>query len=231
MQYNHIVPAVFLSRPNRFTAVCQGPDGRELRCHLRNTGRCAELLLPGARVWLQHTPSPTRKTQYTLITVEKQGRLVNLDSLAPNRLFTEGIDSGKICLPGLGEVSAIRPEVRAGDSRLDFRLDSAGAAAYCEVKGVTLEQDGVALFPDAPTVRGLRHIRELTALHSQGFLAAAVFVVQMEEACCFRPNTAAQPDFHQALFQAREQGVQVLAYNCRVCPDSVELLAPLEVQL
>lgn len=231
MHYENILPAVFLARPNRFTALCRGEDGQELVCHLRSTGRCAELLIPGARVWVQHSPSPTRKTRYTLITVDKAGMPVNLDSLAPNRLFAEGVCSGVITLPGLGQVTELRPEVQVGDSRLDYRLTGSGGTAYCEVKGVTLERDGTALFPDAPTLRGVKHIRELTHLREQGHPAAVAFLIQMEEVERFAPNTAAQPEFHRALCRAGAAGVSVLAWRCRVAPDSVEVLAPVEVCL
>lgn len=231
MHYENIQPAVFLSRPNRFTALCRNGEGEELVCHLRNIGRCAELLLPGTRVWVQYHPSPTRKTQYTLITVEKGSQLVNLDSLAPNRLFAEGARSGLIQIDGVGELRELRSEVKADDSRLDHRLTGSLGTAYCEIKGVTLERDAVALFPDAPTLRGLKHVEELITLRGRGYAAAAVFLIQMEGVRCFTPNTGAQPEFHRALCRAREAGVQLLAFRCRVRPDEVEVLAPVEVRL
>lgn len=161
MQYESIFPARFLARPNRFTALCRLEDGADIVCHVRNTGRCAELFRPGCRVWVQHNPSPTRKTAWTLITVDKDGVLVNVDSLAPNKLFAEAVTKGILVPASLSRVEQMRPEVKLGSSRLDWQLTGPEGRLWCEVKGVTLEQDGTALFPDAPTLRGLGHVETL----------------------------------------------------------------------
>lgn len=231
MQYESIFPARFLSRPNRFTALCRLEDGTDIICHVRNTGRCAELFRPGCRVWVQHNPSPTRKTAWTLITVDKDGVLVNVDSLAPNKLFAEAVTKGILVPASLSRVEQMRSEVKLGSSRLDWQLTGPEGRLWCEVKGVTLEQDGTALFPDAPTLRGLGHVETLRRLRSEGDFAMAAFLVQMEGIRRFRPNTAAQPDFARALREAREAGVEIVCCGCRVTPDSVEpaYLIPVEL--
>ena len=221
MQYESVFPARFLSRPNRFTALCQLEDGTEAVCHVRNTGRCAELFCPGCRVWVQHTPSPTRKTAWTLLTVDKGGVLVNVDSLAPNKLFAEAVQTGLVTPSALSRVEQMRPEVKLGSSRLDWQLTGPEGVLWCEVKGVTLEQDGTALFPDAPTLRGLGHVETLHRLVNQGQRAMTAFLVQMEGVRRFRPNTAAQPEFARALREARDAGVEIVCCGCRVTPDSV----------
>ena len=231
LEYINLIQASFLRRPNRFTAWCRRRDnGQEVLCHVRNTGRCAELLLPQAQVWIQHSPSAQRKTAYTLVHVQKGSQLVNLDSLAPNRLFAEGINSGAIVLPGMGEVLKLRPEVTIGSSRLDYLVQGTKKTYYCEIKGVTLEQGETALFPDAPTQRGLRHLLELEQLAQQGYGAAVIFLVQMQ-AACFRPNREAQPEFAQALAKVRQAGVQVRSYSCTVTPEQVLVKQELPVLL
>ena len=231
MQYESIFPARFLARPNRFTALCRLEDGADIVCHVRNTGRCAELFRPGCRVWVQHNSSPTRKTAWTLITVDKDGVLVNVDSLAPNKLFAEAVTKGILVPASLSRVEQMRSEVKLGSSRLDWQLTGPEGRLWCEVKGVTLEQDGTALFPDAPTLRGLGHVETLRRLRSEGDFAMAAFLVQMEGIRRFRPNTAAQPDFARALREAREAGVEIVCCGCRVTPDSVEpaYLIPVEL--
>lgn len=164
MEYRNSFPATFLERPNRFIARCL-VDGAEVRAHVKNTGRCRELLIPGATVHLEHAPSPSRRTAYSLIAVEKGQRLINLDSQAPNHIFREGLESGVITLPALSSpITAIHPEIAVGSSRLDFFVEACGQCAFVEVKGVTLEEDGVVLFPDAPTQRGIKHLHELKEL-------------------------------------------------------------------
>lgn len=231
MTYKNMVPGSFLERPNRFIAVCEVAGRREY-CHVKNTGRCRELLLPGAGVWLQHHSDPKRKTAYSLIQVEKAGRLVNLDSQAPNRIFREGLEEGLAVLPGLdGPLTLVRPETVFEDSRFDFYLETAAARAFVEVKGVTLEEGGTARFPDAPTERGVKHLKGLTLARQRGYLAYAVFIIQMEGVSRLEPNDRTHPRFGEALRQAKREGVIPLAWDCTVSPGSVELRAPVPVCL
>ncbi|MCC8022907.1 MAG: DNA/RNA nuclease SfsA [Clostridiales bacterium] len=212
---------VFLERPNRFIALCL-IGGREEVCHVKNTGRCRELLRPGTAVWLEHRPHPGRKTAYDLVAVDKEGLLINMDAAAPNRVVGEWLQAGGL----FPEPGTIRPEYRFGSSRLDFYVESGGEKALIEVKGVTLEEDGIAMFPDAPTARGARHLRELVHGAEQGFRAFAVFVIQMKGVRQFRPNWRTDPQFCRALLEAREAGVSVLAYDCRVTSETLCLDSP-----
>lgn len=225
MRYPNIHPAVFLSRPNRFVARCR--MGEEvLTVHVKNTGRCRELLVPGAAVWLTKSDNPARKTAFDLVAVQKGERLINMDAAAPNAAFGEFARAGRF-LPG----AAVRAEVTYGASRFDFRLNQDGKIHFVEVKGVTLEEDGVVRFPDAPTERGVKHLRELAAACRAGFGAHVVFVVQMAEAAWMEPNDRTHPAFGQALREAAEAGVKIHAWTCRVEPDEMELARRLEVRL
>lgn len=237
MEYKPICEARFLRRPNRFVADVL-LDGREERVHVKNTGRCGELLVPDAKVYLQdfggHMGS--RKLRYSLIAVEKQRQrdslLVNMDSQAPNQVVKEALTEGRLSLPDMGTLCKIRPEATCGDSRLDFHLrDETGREAYMEVKGVTLEQDGFASFPDAPTLRGIKHLRELAELAKKGMGAYVLFVVQMEGMTAFGPNEERHPAFAQALREAAKAGVCVLAYDCQVTADTLTLSQPVPVRL
>ena len=214
MRYEEVQPAVFLTRPNRFIAHVL-LQGQEVVCHVKNTGRCRELLQPGVQVWLEKGTNPNRKTAWDLITVQKGDRLVNMDAQAPNRAFGEW---AKNLEPG---VVSVRPEVFFEDSRLDFLLETETGRHYVEVKGVTLESGGHVYFPDAPTERGVRHLHTLMQAVEQGHRATAFFVVQMENVLDFAPNDGTHPAFGQALRQAAEAGVQVLAYSCRVTPEEM----------
>ena len=225
MQYNNMVPGIFLSRPNRFIAHVQ-IDGREEVCHVKNTGRCRELLPPGAEVWCQESDNPARKTKYDLITVKKGDRLINMDSQAPNTAAREWLLAG-----GLGEISELRPETVHGDSRFDFSFMKDGKRCFLEVKGVTLENDGVCAFPDAPTERGTKHLRGLTRAAEEGFGAYVLFVVQMENVRYLHPNDATDPAFGKTLREAAEAGVKILAMDCRVTPGSMALNKSLPVCL
>ena len=180
---------------------------------------------------MQHTPSPSRKTAWTLITVDKDGVLVNVDSLAPNKLFAEAVERGVLVPKSLSRIEQLRPEVKLGSSRLDWQLTGPEGRLWCEVKGVTLEVEGTALFTDAPTLRGLGHVETLRRLRAEGDFALAAFIVQMEGVNCFRPNTATQPDFARALREAREAGVEILCGGCRVTSDSVEPVYRIPVEL
>ena len=210
-----MVSGVFLARPNRFIAHVE-IDGRVEVCHVKNTGRCRELLPAGAQVWCQESDNPARKTKYDLITVKKGERLINMDSQAPNAAAREWLLAG-----GLGEISELRPETVHGDSRFDFSFLKDGRRCFLEVKGVTLENDGVCAFPDAPTERGSKHLRGLTRAAEAGFGAYVLFVVQMENVRYLHPNDATDPAFGKALREAAGAGVQILAMDCRVTPETM----------
>ena len=217
MQYSNVIPGRFVSRPNRFLAQVKTADGVQT-CHVKNTGRCAELLLPGAPVWLQRFGADAkRKTKFDLIAVQKGALLLNIDSQAPNAAAREFLASG-----GLGWIpSVLRPEYTWGDSRFDFYLEHGGRRCLAEVKGVTLEEDGTALFPDAPTLRGIKHLEGLSRAAAQGFACCVLFVVQFSPAAAFAPNRRTHPAFADALRAARDAGVRVLAYDCAVTPESI----------
>lgn len=216
MRYGEILPAVFLSRPNRFIAHVL-VEGEEVVCHVKNTGRCRELLRPEARVWLEKGTNPKRKTVYDLVTVEKGHRLVNMDAQAPNKIF------GEWALQLEAGIRSVRPEVAFEDSRLDFLLETEQGRHYVEVKGVTLEEGGHVFFPDAPTERGVRHLHTLMRAVEQGHRATVFFVVQMADVLDFSPNDSTDPAFGQALRQAAAAGVQVLAFTCQVTPEEVTM--------
>ena len=225
MNYSDVVPGRFLDRPNRFVAHVE-LMGKTETVHVKNTGRCRELLVPGARVYCQHLEHPGRKTKYDLIAVEKNGRLINMDSQAPNAAAGEWLRSG-----GLGEVQNLRAETVHADSRFDFSFTLGGRQCFLEVKGVTLEQDGVCAFPDAPTLRGSKHLRGLADAAREGYGAYMLFVIQMENVRFLRPNDATDPDFAAALRQAAAAGVRVLAHSCAVTPDSMTITGPVSVEL
>lgn len=226
MIYENILPAVFVDRPNRFIAHVE-LNGRLEVCHVKNTGRCRELLIPGCRVYVQHQPSPTRKTAYDLIAVEKGERLLNMDANAPNRVFNEYVRAGRF----LRGWSVIRPETTHGDSRFDFYLESPGHRLFAEVKGVTLEDDGVMRFPDAPTERGVKHLEGLARCVQEGYEAWAVFVIQTEDVCWMEPNRRTHPAFADAMRQAAQAGVHLLALDCHTEPDRLEICRPVEIRL
>ena len=225
MEYKNIVPGVFLARPNRFIAHIE-IDGKEEICHVKNTGRCRELLPVGAKVWCEKSDNPARKTGYDLITVQKGHRLINMDSQAPNAAVREWLEKG-----GLGQIENLKPESRQRDSRFDFSFIRDGKACFLEVKGVTLENDGVCAFPDAPTSRGAKHLRELTALAKEGYGAYVLFVIQMADVKYLHPNDITDPDFGAALRDAAATGVQILAMDCNVTPETMTLCSPVEVRL
>lgn len=225
MKYENMVPGRFLSRPNRFIAMVE-IDGKEEICHVKNTGRCKELLPYGANVWCRRDDNPKRKTKYDLITVQKGERLINMDSQAPNAAAKEWLLSG-----GLGEITDLRSEVTHGDSRFDFSFHKDGKTCYLEVKGVTLEQDGVCAFPDAPTLRGAKHLKGLQEAAEGGCGAYVLFVIQMSDVKYLRPNDATDPQFGEALRQAANAGVTVLAMDCAVTVDTMTIRQPVLVRL
>lgn len=222
--YQHVIPAEFAARPNRFIASVR-IDGHPETVHVKNTGRCRELLIPGTRVWLAEGANPARKTRYDLVAVEKGDLLVNMDSQAPNKAAAEALSR---LFPG---ITGLRPEAVFGESRLDFCADLGEKKLYVEVKGCTLEEDGVALFPDAPTERGVKHLRELENAVQAGHAAALLIVIQMKGVHVFRPNRRTHPAFADALRHAAGAGVQVLARDCLVTPDSLTLDQAVEVEL
>ncbi len=226
MKYENISEGRFISRPNRFIAEVEMQDGRKT-VHVKNTGRCRELLVPGAAVYLEKSAAPGRKTDYDLVAVQKDGKIVNMDSLAPNRTVHEWIASGKY----FKDVTLIKPESFYKDSRFDFYVEAGTRKIYIEVKGVTLEKDRTALFPDAPSERALKHMEELIEAVGKGFEGYVIFVIQMKGPERFMPNREAQPEFADALQRAKEAGVHILAYDCSVSADEIELCEPVEVEL
>ena len=225
MHYPNMVPGIFLSRPNRFIAQVE-IDGQEETVHVKNTGRCRELLPRGAKVWCQTSHNPNRKTKYDLITVKKGDRLINMDSQAPNIAAGEWLKGG-----GLGEIENLKAETFHGDSRFDFSFTLDGQPCLLEVKGVTLENDGVCAFPDAPTERGAKHLRGLTEAKKAGFGAFVLFVVQMADVKYLHPNDATDPAFGAALREAAENGVVVMAVDCAVTEDTMVIRQRIPVKL
>ena len=221
MRYRNIHTGVFLERLNRFVARVE-IDGREERVHVKNTGRCAELLVPGNRVYLEKSDAVGRKTAYDLVAVEKRTpdgtRLVNMDSMAPNLAAKEWLENG-----ALGNLQNLRAEATIGDSRFDFCAEQDGRRVVIEVKGCTLEDGGVARFPDAPTERGVKHVRGLTELAKQGCRCVILIVIQMKGVHVFRPNWETHPAFGEALLEAQAAGVEVIAVDCAVVPGTVEI--------
>lgn len=226
MTYSNISGAVFVDRPNRFIAHVE-LDGHLQVCHVKNTGRCRELLVSGARVLVQRIDKPGRKTDLDLIGVWKGQRLINMDAAAPNRVFAEWALAGGF-LPGL---TLLKAEAVHGDSRFDFYLEAGPRRGFVEVKGVTLEEDGVVRFPDAPTERGVKHLRGLERCVQEGYQAWAVFVIQMEGVRHFSPNWATHPQFGQALIQAQSAGVRLLAMDCHVTETSLAIRAQVPIKL
>ena len=229
MKYEKIVKAKFIERENRFVARVALPDGEVTRVHVKNTGRCRELLLHGSTVYLEDFAGRmgSRRMRYSLVAVEKKvGRktiLINMDSQAPNKVVQEALTDYRIALPGMVELTLIQSEKQYGSSRFDFYVESGQKKAFIEVKGVTLEEDGHARFPDAPTERGVKHIRELIKARQEGYGAYIIFVVQMEGMKDVTPNDETHPAFGEVLAEASQAGVHILAYDCRVTPDSLAI--------
>ena len=217
MIYSRMIPGKFLARPNRFIAHVE-IDGQAEVVHVKNTGRCRELLPVGAQVWCQLSDNPSRKTKYDLITVRKGSRLINMDSQAPNLAAKEWLASG-----GLGEIENLRAETKHGDSRFDFSFTKGGRQCFLEVKGVTLEANGICAFPDAPTERGAKHLRGLTEAAREGYSAYVLFVIQMADVQYLHPNDATDPEFGKALREAAANGVNVLAVDCEVTVEEMKI--------
>jgi len=225
MTYSSITPGIFHSRPNRFIAHVE-IDGQTEVVHVKNTGRCKELLPAGVQVWCQKSDNPNRKTKYDLITVRKGDRLINMDSQAPNIAAKEWLLSG-----GLGNAEDVRTETKHGDSRFDFSFMLNGRQCFLEVKGVTLENDGICAFPDAPTERGAKHLRGLRRCVEEGFGGYVLFVIQMSDVKYLHPNDATDPNFGKALREAAAAGVQVLAVDCTVTENSMTISNFIPVKL
>ncbi len=231
MKYSNIEKGIFLSRPNRFIAQAE-INGEAHTVHVKNTGRCKELLTAGAAVYLERSDNPARKTLYDLIAVEKprvnkEPLLINMDSQIPNACAEEWLKKGTLFSPN----AIIRREVTFGKSRFDFYIEDGERKIFLEVKGCTLENNGIAAFPDAPTERGVKHIKELIACRQSGYEAYILFVIQMKEITRFSPNDTTHKEFGETLRQAQKSGVTVLAYDCVVTPESIEIDKEIEVVL
>lgn len=216
MQYESLIEGKFVRRCNRFIAEVLIEDKIEA-VHVRNTGRLKELFVEGAAVGLLPASNPDRKTKFSLICVQKNGQWVNIDSTAPNQIVEEMVREGRL----FSDITYIRREKVFGNSRFDLYLEHGNIGHYVEVKGVTLEEDGIARFPDAPTERGIKHIHELIEAKRQGYLASIVFVIQMKGVRAFEPNEKNHPEFAEALREAAGKGVEVIALDCRVGADSL----------
>lgn len=222
MIYENIVEAKFISRPNRFIAIVS-VDGDEIKVHVKNTGRCKELLIPGCTVYLEKAGNPERKTPYDLVAVEKDGRIINIDSQAPNKVVKEWLES-------TGKYSKVQPEYKYGNSRIDFYMEkeipNKSVQPYLmEVKGCTLFKDGIGYFPDAPTERGTKHLKELTMALEKGIKTRVAFVIQGEEISEVRPNEETDPEFAKAFYEAKKAGVEIVFYLCEVTPYTLKIVS------
>ena len=226
MNYERIRKAFFIERPNRFIAYVQ-LDGEKETVHVKNTGRCAELLVPGAPVYIQESVNPARKTKWDLIAVEKGKRMINMDSQIPNKAVQEWIEGGNL----FPDVRLVRPETTYGNSRFDLYVEAGDSRIFIEVKGVTLEEDGVCRFPDAPSDRAVKHMEELVRAKKEGYETYVFFVIQMKDVRYFTPNTDTHPAFAEALKKAAAAGVKILAYDCEVTSDSITIREPVDVVL
>lgn len=223
MTYSTVRTGIFRARPNRFIAIAE-VDGTDTVCHVKNTGRCKELLVPGCTVVLEKAANPARKTPYDLIAVYKGDRLINMDSQAPNAVAADFLAAR---FPN----ATIRREVTYGDSRFDFHIQDGDDRWFVEVKGCTLEVDNVGYFPDAPTERGVKHLRHLIRAAEEGYRAAVLFIVQMEGVTAIRPNDVTHPAFGEALREAAAAGVKIWAVDCAVTPDTLTYRSPVPVDL
>lgn len=232
MKYKgRIKEGVFLSRPNRFIAYVK-VDGREEKCHVKNTGRCRELLVPGCKVYLEESENPNRSTRFDLVATEKKigdsSILINMDSQAPNSVVEEWLRKGEL----FGEKIEVKREVTYSDSRFDFSItDESGRISFLEVKGCTLEKNGVVMFPDAPTERGVKHVKELIKAKKEGYGAYILILVQMCGVKYFVPNWDTHPAFGEALREAERNGVVILCYDSIVTSDSITLFKSVPVVL
>lgn len=224
VEYREIVKGTFIERPNRFIAICQ-VAGKEIVTHVKNTGRCKELLIPGVTVYLNYVPSNTRKTDYDLISVLKENRLINIDSQVPNEIVEESLLTGKIQLPGVkGIIQTLKREVVYQNSKFDFYFETdKSEKGFIEVKGMTLEKNNQVSFPDAPTLRGLKHVNELIHAVKVGFYGCVCFIVQMEGVESATINRKMQPALQEAMENALKTGVNTIAYTCQVTPKTITI--------
>ena len=226
MKYKNIKRGTFINRPNRFIAEVE-IDGKKEICHVKNTGRCKELLLPGTKVFLEETENINRKTKYDLISVYKGKTLINMDSNAPNKVVFEWLKSGKL----FENITLIKPESKYKNSRFDFYVETDNKKIFIEVKGVTLEENGIASFPDAPTERGIKHLQELVSAKLDGFDAYVIFVVQMKGCSSFTPNRKTHPEFADVLINAQKHGLKIMCVDCIVTEDELVIDEYVEVNL
>lgn len=231
MNYGPIEEAIFLERPNRFIAYCRIKE--EIHSvHVKNTGRCQELLVEGTKVYLEKSTNPSRKTKYSLITVQKGDRLINIDSQAPNVVAYEALKNKTIILPHLDEeILHIQREKTYGHSRFDIYIETPTQKAFVEVKGVTLEEDNIVMFPDAKTLRGVKHVLELVKAHKEGYKCYVLFVIQMEGVRYFMPHKERHAEFAQVLLEGAQEGIEVLAYDTIVTTNTLHIHKNVEVIL
>ena len=224
MKYSNIYKGIFIERPNRFIAICE-IDGKKETCHVKNTGRCRELLVKGATVYLEKSFNSNRKTQYDLVSVQKNDRLINMDSQIPNYVVAESLD--KI----FNGITYVKQEYKYGNSRFDIYVETKSDKIFVEVKGVTLEDNGVVRFPDAPTERGIKHLKELQKAVEEGYRACVVFLVQMQDVKYFEPNYETHPEFASELKKAHENGVEIFVYDSVVTPDEIIMNKKVEIKM
>ena len=224
MKYRNIYKGIFIERLNRFIAICE-IDGKKETCHVKNTGRCRELLVKGATVYLEKSFNSNRKTQYDLVSVQKNDRLINMDSQIPNYVVAESLD--KI----FNGITYVKQEYKYGNSRFDIYVETKTDKIFVEVKGVTLEDNGVVRFPDAPTERGIKHLKELQKAVEEGYRACVVFLVQMQDVKYFEPNYETHPEFASELKKAHENGVEIFVYDSVVTPDEIIMNKKVEIKM
>lgn len=226
MKYSNIICGEFISRPNRFCAIVN-IDGTQILCHVKNTGRCKEILVPGCKVYLEESSNPNRKTKYDVVALKKGGRLINIDSFAPNVAVGEWLTGGGL----FKNPSLVKSECSFKNSRFDFFVKAENKEIFIEVKGVTLENNGVVMFPDAPTQRGVKHLKELMECVKDGYEAYIIFVVQMTDVKYFTPNGETHREFADVLRQCQKNGVNILCFDCEVTPQTMKIGKQVEVRL
>ncbi len=226
MKYKNVIKGKFIDRPNRFIANVVINGSVEV-CHVKNTGRCKELLVTGAEVYLCKSENPARKTKYDLITVKKGNKLINIDSQIPNKIFYDWAENSGF----FENITLLKPECKYKNSRFDCYIEYNNKKAFVEVKGVTLEKSGVLMFPDAPTERGVKHLNELCDCVNEGYEAFAFFIIQMRDAWYFTPNRETHPEFADALLNAKEKGVNVVALSCNVSEDEINIADFVRIEL
>lgn len=226
MIYKNIKKGIFKSRPNRFIARIE-IDGKLETCHVKNTGRCKELLIPGTTVYVDEQNNPNRKTKYDLISVQKGNRLINMDSQVPNKLVYDWIIEEEY----FKNIIHIQREKTYGNSRFDLYVETTDKKILIEVKGVTLEEKGIVRFPDAPTIRGVKHIKELSECLKDGYEAYIIFVIQMKDVFNFQPNDRTHPEFGDALREGKKKGINIIALDCEVEPDKIKIRKPVSIEL